>query len=645
MALIGPGGIGKTSIALAVLHHDGIKKRFGDNRRFIRCDEFLSSRTHLLNRLSKVVGAGVENPDSLTPLRPFLSSTEMIIFLDNAESILDPQGLNAREIYAAVEELSRFDNICLCLTSRISTTPTACETLDIPTLSIEAARSTFYRIYKNGGQPDTVNSILSQLDFHPLSITLLATVAHHSKWDMDRLIREWGRRRTDLLRTRHDDSLAATIELSLASPMFQELGPNAREVLGVVAFFPQGIDENNLDWLFPTLSDRAVVFDNFSILSLTYRSNGFATMLAPLRDYLCPKDPVSSPLLNAIKDRYFTRLSVPLDPGNPGFEDARWIMSEDVNVEHLLDVFTSNDTNSVDVWDACAYFMRHLYWHKNRLVTLGPKIEKLPDDHLSKPECLLQLSRLFNTVGNHVEFKRHLTYALRLRRERGDDFRVAETLSFLSYANGLLGFYTEGIQQANEALEICERRNDTTGQAQTLQRLARLFYEDHQLSAAEEAASRAVGLLLDEGDQFEACECYRTLADICQSKGETEEAISHLERALGIASHSSWYFQLFWIHYSLACQFSRINKFDDAHDHVKLAKPHAHAINDTHSIGRAMELEARFWYDQRRFEDAKSEALHAIIVYEKIGAAKRIESCRGIIRKVEQATSGPAASH
>ena len=238
-----------------MLHHDRIKKLFGANRWFIRCDKFPTSCGHFLNQLSKVIGAGVTNPEDLTPLRPFLSSRKMILVLDNAETVLDPQGMNTQAIYAMVEELTQFKNICICITSRISTVPPHCKHLIIPMLSMESACAIFYAICNNGGQSDVINGLLRQLDFHPLSITLLATTASHKRWGYDRLAKEWHTRRVQVLHTNYNQSLAATIELSLASPMFHDLGPSGRDLLGVVAFFPQGINEENLSWLFPTISN------------------------------------------------------------------------------------------------------------------------------------------------------------------------------------------------------------------------------------------------------------------------------------------------------------------------------------------------------------------------------------------------------
>ena len=562
----------------------------------------------------------------------------MLIVLDNAESILDPQGTDAREIYGVVEELTRFDNLCVLITSRISTTPPECEHLDVPTLSMDAARDTFYRIYDDDPS-NLINNILEQLDFHPLSITLLATVARQNKWDVKRLAEQWEQRRTKVLETEHSSSLATTIGLSLASPLFQRLGPDARALLEVVAFFPQGVDEKNLEWLFPTISDRANLFDKFCSLSLTYRNGGFVTMLAPLRDYLSPKDPGSSSLLCAVKELYFIRMSVHLDPSNPGFAKTRWITSEDTNVEHLLDIFSTIDAGSNDVWEACCKFMRHLYWHKVRLTILGPKIERLPDDHSSKPECLFNLGQLFDEVGNRVECKRLSTHALGLWRERGSERMVAQALRFLSDTNRQMDLCREGIEQAREAIEINERLGDTSMQVECLIGLAYLLRTDKQLEEAEEAASHAIDLIGDNDDQYQLCQLHLVLGQIYQSQGETEKAISHLKAALEIATPFNWHDALFWIHYSLAELFRDDGRFEDAQAHTEHAKPYM--TNSPYYLARVMLLQARVWRKQHKLEEARSEVLHAVDCFEKLGAERDVERCTRLLQDIQMELDAP----
>ena len=556
----------------------------------------------------------------------------MILFLDNAESILDPQGTDAREIYTAVEELCDFDNICLGITSRISTVPPNCERPTIHTLSMESACKIFYNIYKNHEQSETISDLVRQLDFHALSITLLATTASYNIWDYDRLVEEWNTQRAQVLRTDHNRSLAATIELSLTSPTFRKLGPGSRELLGVVAFFPQGIDKNNLGWLFPDIPDIKSTIDRFCALSLTYRNNNFTTMLAPIRDYLAPANSKPSPLLCATRDRYFARLSVDVYPDKPGFQEARWIMSEDVNVEHLLDAFASVDMNTDDAWGACGRFLEHLCWHKPRKTILVQKIEALPDGHHAKPKCLFGLAQLLQRLGNRAERNRLLVQTLGLERERANDSRIALTLTELSDASRRLGHFREGIQQAEDALGIYEQLGDKIGQADSLISLTFALLENEQLDAAENVALRTINLIPEGGQEFILCQCHRYLGHIYQSKGETEKAVHNFKTAISIASVFDWHFQLFWVYLALGRLFRGERRFDEANNSIAQAK--LHAVDNAYHLGCAMGSQARVWHLQCRLEDAKLEALDALEILENLGATQDAKSIRDLLRSL-----------
>ena len=278
--------------------------------------------------------------------------------------------------------------------------------------------------------------------------------------------------------------------------------------------------------------------------------------------------------------------------------------------------------------------MKHLLWHKKRPTVLSQKIEGLLDDCHSKPLCLSTLLQLFSSVGNHIGSEQLLARALKLCRERGDDHGVASILVQLSNTDGLLGLHEEGIRLAKEGLEILERLSDTVLQADCSIALALLLREDKQFDAAGESASRAIDLLPEKGQEVKVSESHRTLGLIYQSKGETEKAIRHLEVALGIASSFNWHDCLFRSHYGLAQLFLDKGRLDDARDHIEHTKPYT--SGHPYYLGLMMELQASWWYKQHRQEEARTEALRVVDVYEKLGAVQGLERCRGLLRQIEE---------
>jgi len=57
-----------------------------------------------------------------------------------------------------------------------------------------------------------------------------------------------------------------------------------------------------------------------------------------------------------------------------------------------------------------------------------------------------------------------------------------------------------------------------------------------------------------------------------------------------------------------------------------------------------MELEARVWYKQRRFQAAKSAALRAADLFEKLGDEEQLEFCRETLRDIKEAINKQSGS-
>jgi len=282
-ALYGLIGVGKSFVALSVLHHNRTKAIFGRNRHFLHCGNLTDSLGGFLERLSDATG--LSQTTDIGQLRSHLeSSSPRLLILDGVDAILDPPAPEAKEISAIIEELGSNQHVCLVTTSRIYPDIHGFHRVEVPMLSEDGAREAFYNLCNLGRSP-AVDDLIAELDFHPFSIDLLARSVREKDWDATMLLQAWKDEQTSGLGTNYRQNLKETLELSLRSPTIKNLGTSAQDTLNAMAAFPPGIEEGRLGRNFPYITGIEVAVEVLCRFSLIYRQDGFVKMLSPFRSY------------------------------------------------------------------------------------------------------------------------------------------------------------------------------------------------------------------------------------------------------------------------------------------------------------------------------------------------------------------------
>ena len=191
---------------------------------------------------------------------------------------------------------------------------------------------------------------------------------------------------------------------------------------------------------------------------------------------------------------------------------------------------------------------------------------------------------------------------------------------------------------AKEGSEIFERLGEVVEKAWALARLGWVLYYDDQLASVKGAVSHAIDLLSVRDEQFCLCECHHLLGNIYRSEDDAVKAFEHFEVALGIASCFNWLSFLFGVHFDLARLFLDQPRFDDAYAHIQHAKSLAVSNHASYVLARTMLLLAQFLHRQKRFEEAKMDALRAVELFETLGAISDAEDVRCLLRQVDHKT-------
>ncbi|KAJ7464043.1 P-loop containing nucleoside triphosphate hydrolase protein, partial [Mycena latifolia] len=306
IAILGPGGIGKTSLARAALHHPDITTKY-ECQFFVACDSASSGIA-----IAALLGAhlGLKPGKDLTKpvLRYLVSRASSLLVLDNLETSWEP-----KESRGGVEEflslLADIQQLDLIITMRGAERPgkvrwTRPFLQPLKPLPDGAAWQTFIDIAEDYHKSEDIARVLQLTDNLPLAVDLLAHLVDAE--GCSNVLSRWETEKTSLLSTGHDrrSSLDESIALSISSSRMN-LVPGAKDLLSLLSILPDGLSD--IELLHSKLSVKDVLGCKATLLgtSLAYLDNNKRLKsLVPIREHVLWFHPPSAHLIQPLQ-KYF----------------------------------------------------------------------------------------------------------------------------------------------------------------------------------------------------------------------------------------------------------------------------------------------------------------------------------------------------
>lgn len=296
-------GIGKSTVALHVMHHERVRKAYGNRICYLPCDGTLSIAALKLQLLAmRVIDSGNATDDDI---RQFLSAAPTLVCLDNFEELLlAPGGIQSALEGELLPLLASSASLIVTVrgitgislnTARGWSSITTLEPLDA-----SAARKALLRYTTTRAEPTdpgdktALNKLVDKCDGHPLTIELLARLA--SARTFSDVIATLEEDADEAIANRldgnpHTGSLGASIRLSVKERRVRET-PLAIALCYALAMLPDGASRDFLER--DLLGSKKAVLDAMALLverGLAYSAGNFLRMLSPLRMFFEALDP------------------------------------------------------------------------------------------------------------------------------------------------------------------------------------------------------------------------------------------------------------------------------------------------------------------------------------------------------------------
>ncbi|KAH7097955.1 hypothetical protein BKA62DRAFT_661263 [Auriculariales sp. MPI-PUGE-AT-0066] len=505
IAIMGPGGIGKTSLALAALHDSRVIEVVGDHRFFISVEGMIdidAASTLLATHL----GLDASSDPLSRAIAYFQSLPRALLVVDNLETLWFSKNASARvDTEQFLSRLAEVSSLTLLVTSRGAVPPDGvqwsnAQSAELAQLSLDAARDTFVQIATlpaESTEQAVLDTLLVELDCVPLAVTLLANLAVLENSPSD-LLRRWKKSRTGLLHAQGEDRLRSvdvSITVSLDQLKGMKHGVEAVQLLAVCAHLPDGLRPPvfaQLDEHFANIDAAKDMLVEFALVNVG--ADGELKMLSPIRYFVLDNHPMTDLHLVSLRHIYFgIAASAPQRPADNFNLLSAQLAPEYGNLTSFLMHLIDSEEPSDELCNAVNAVSEYAYWTMPSSTLREALLPRLSTTTQTawRARCLKNLGRVCLRRDEYSDATQNLQAARVLYAELGDRHEEVK-------CRRLLG--------------ICLRMQDL-------------------VDAAEVELRTAQDMFTELDFKFDAAQCMQQLGEICRQRDKYDQAIEHLTSA------------------------------------------------------------------------------------------------------------------
>ncbi|HVR99111.1 MAG TPA: tetratricopeptide repeat protein [Thermoanaerobaculia bacterium] len=529
--VLGPPGMGKSTLTQAALHDHTVNERFGKRRYFVRCER-ATTRDALASEIAITLGLE-PGPNTEARLLQELERAPALLVLDNTETPWERDTTAVEELLALLGAIEGVPLVASVRGEQRPVGPNWREAIRVRPLSLNAARDAFLAIagQRHGSNPD-LDPLLQAVDRLPLAITLLAYQAEGEP-DLADLWRRWRDKRTAMLQRAGGRERLTNLELSLElSIQGPRMTKPAKRLLSLLGLLPDGVARDDLLHLLPNEGDEAA-----SILrkvGLAIPQDVRLRVLAPVREHVQYRHPPQPEDLDRAMDHYLKLAELGERVGDEGGAEAIQRLSPEAgNLETIVlrALRLSDPSPGIKATLCLGELFRFTGLGSASLLEQARYAAEASGMAQRQAACIKKLGDIALRRSDHDAAIVLYNDALPLYQNAGNAIGEASCVKKLGDIALRRSKYQEARSFYQQAISLFQNAADVLGEANCIQRLGDIALRMSDFKAGRSCYEKTRSLYRGIGSVLGEANCIRRLGDIAYGEANYDAAAPYYEQA------------------------------------------------------------------------------------------------------------------